>query len=81
MAEELPVHEEIDVLKSETVFKTGKWWKAVTLQEAFGRKEAAVYLWRKRGDKWVRKQKFTVKSKENWEKIGPALEEFVKELQ
>lgn len=80
MAEELPVHEEIKVLKSKNLFKTDKWWKAVTLQEAFGREEIAVYLWRNQGDKWVRKQKFTIKDPDKWEEVRDIINEFAKDL-
>lgn len=81
MSEEIPVHEKIKVLNSETLFKTDEWWKAITLQEAFGNKEVAIYLWRKRGEgEWKRKQKFTVKSVEKWDKIKGTMDEYIKEL-
>lgn len=77
---ELPIHPEIKVLAFKDIYKTDQWRKTVTLQEAFGRKEIACYLWRKKGDEWKRKQKLTFKSKEEWEKVKQAVEDLLKEL-
>lgn len=80
MTDELPVHEKIKVTESKTLFKTNEWWKAITLQESFGGEEIAVYLWKKRGDEWVRKQKLTIKDPDKWEEIKNTINDFVKNL-
>ena len=36
--EALPVSEKVRVLRSQTLFKSGRWWATVGLFEAFGRK-------------------------------------------
>lgn len=78
--EQIPVHEEIKVIESKTLFKRGKWWKAVSLQKAFGNREIAIYLWKREEDSWKRKQKATIKSKQSWEAMKSAVEELISDL-
>ena len=66
-----------DIYKVEahkTIFKSDKWWEAVVLTEAFGKKSVNLYLWIKRGDQWKRKHKFVVRSLEEWNKIKETVE-------
>jgi hypothetical protein len=50
--EKIPISEKLNVLQSQTIYKTEKWWSAVALVESFGRKQIAVYLWMKKDDQW-----------------------------
>jgi hypothetical protein len=78
MSEEmLPVSEKLKVLQYETIFKSSKWWSAVALLESFGRRQVALYLWARRGDKWKRKQKYVIHSRGEWIQIRDAVERFI----
>lgn len=75
MGEEgLPVSETQKVIEGITLYKTEKWWSAVALVDAFGRKQIAVYLWIKRGDQWKRKNKFIIHNQAEWQRIKGAIE-------
>jgi len=78
--EPLPVSEEINVLRSKTLFKSGRWWAAAVLFEAFGRRQVGLYLWLKRGNSWRRKQKFVFRSREEWEKAKKFVETLIGEI-
>jgi hypothetical protein len=67
--EKFPVHESIEVLEGETIYKTEKWWLAVLKTRSFGRISVNVYLWLKRGDSWKRQQKLSLRDIETWKKI------------
>ena len=73
--EALPVSERVRVLRCHTLFKSGRWWAAVGLFEAFGRKHIALYLWFNRGGVWKRRQKFVFRSREEWDRTKRAIEE------
>lgn len=75
--ERLPISEEISVLKSETIYKTDKWWCAVALVEAFGKRQVALYLWLNKDDRWKRKQKFVLHSKKEWQDIRERVERII----
>ena len=81
MTEKLPVSDKLTVLNSETLYKTAKWWCAVTYLESYGRKQVAVYLWIKnKTGKWRRTMKFIVYRKQDWERTKNAVEKFVQQL-
>jgi hypothetical protein len=80
MSEQLPISEKLKVIQSFTIYKTDKWWSAVALIEAFGRKQVAVYLWTKRGDEWKRKQKMVIHRKSEWASVKEAIEKLVEQL-
>ena len=80
MEEELPISEKIKPIESVTLYKTGKWWAAIVLLESFGRKQIAFYLWLKSNDKWKRKQKFVIRTKEEWEKIKEIVDNLISKL-
>ncbi|MEM2112079.1 MAG: hypothetical protein QXX08_09430 [Candidatus Bathyarchaeia archaeon] len=48
--EKFPISESLKVIQGITIYKTEKWWAAVTLVESFGRKQIATYLWSKKND-------------------------------
>ena len=78
--EELPVSESLTVIQGITLYKTEKWWSAVALVDAFGRKQIAVYLWIKRGGQWKRKNKFTIHNRAEWQRIKGAVERLSQDL-
>lgn len=80
--EQYPVDPAIKVLKAKDIYKTEKWWKAVLLVDSFGTRVVSVYQWikDKNTGKWKRKQKMTVKSKDEWSKIVNALAEMMEAI-
>jgi hypothetical protein len=78
--EKLPVSETLDVIQEITLYKTEKWWSAAVLMSAFGRKQVAVYLWNKRDDRWIRKNKFIIHNKAEWQRIKEAVEKLSQDL-
>lgn len=79
--EPLPVDSYITVLKSTTIYKTAKWWQAVILGEANGRKHIGIYLWQKQGEKWKRKHKFKINRQSDYPAINKAIVSYLGELQ
>lgn len=82
MAEEkLPLSEFYRVLDHVTISKSSKWWSAVVLTEAYGRKSIALYLWTNRDGTWKRKHKFEINRKGEWEKIKAAVETLLQKME
>lgn len=81
MAEEkLPLSDFYKVLSHKTVYKSEKWWEAVVLTEAFGRRTISLYLWIKRDGQWKRKHKFVVRSLDEWHRVKDIVESMVPEF-
>lgn len=78
--EKLPVSESLKVIQGSTLYKTEKWWSAVALVDAFGRRQIAVYLWIKQGDQWKRKSKFIIHNRAEWQRIKEAVEKLSQNL-
>jgi len=78
--EKIPISEKLNVLQSQTIYKSEKWWSAVALVESFGRKQIAVYLWMKKEDQWKRKQKLVIHNQGEWLQIKDAIEKLLAEL-
>lgn len=78
--EPLPISDKLKVLRHETLFKSGRWWAAVALLESFGRKQVALYLWARKGDRWKRKQKYVIRGRAEWMQIKEAVEKFIASL-
>ena len=78
--EKLPVSEKLKVLQSYTIYKSEKWWSAVVLVEAFGRKQVAIYLWTKKGDQWKRKQKYVFHDKGEWLQVKEVVDKLINKL-
>lgn len=77
---DLPVHESLKPLAYREIYRTEKWWSAAVLLQSFGRREIDVYQWMNRNGVWKRKQKFSVKSAQNWNKIKQAVESLISSL-
>jgi hypothetical protein len=75
--EPFPVHKTVNVVNGKTISKGNDWWSAVLLVESYGgRKNIAVYLWRKRPDgTWRRMQKLTIATKKQWEELKKSVDE------
>ncbi|RLC36739.1 hypothetical protein DRH29_03935 [candidate division Kazan bacterium] len=81
MSEEpLPISEKLKVLQAINLYKTEKWWSAVTLIESYGRKQIAIYLWTRKEDKWKRRQKLVIHNKGEWLQIKEAVESLLPKL-
>ncbi len=78
--EKLPISEFYSVVDSTTIFKSQKWWEAVVVFEAGGRRSIGLYLWQKKGDVWKRKHKFNVRSLDEWAKLKNAVEQCATKL-
>lgn len=78
--ERFPISESLKVVEGITIYKTDKWWAAVTLIESFGRKQVATYLWNKKGDQWKRRQKLVITRKSQWLQIRDAIEKLLPRL-
>lgn len=80
MCDRFPVHEELEVLDGVTIFKSADWWKAVLLNDGFSGREICVYLWKRVDGDWKRKQKYVIRSKDDWKEEREAIVEFLGEL-
>jgi len=78
--EKLPISEFYKVIDYVTIFKSAKWWEAIVVFESAGKKSIGMYLWNKRQDAWKRKQKFTVRDLEEWNKLKNAIEQLTPRL-
>jgi hypothetical protein len=63
-----------------TIYKTAKWWEAVVLYESVGKRSIGFYLWVKRNDAWKRKNKFSFRNPEEWNKLKTAAEQLTPKL-
>jgi hypothetical protein len=74
---EFPVSDYYSVAGGETVIKDNGWWKAVVEIDQKGdyeTREVVVYLWQRQDESWRRRQKFTIKGDERWEKEASVFE-------
>lgn len=78
--EKLPISEFYKVVDHITVFKSQKWWEAIVVFEAYGKRTIGLYLWQKREDVWKRKHKFNVRNLDEWNKLKNAIEQLAPKL-
>jgi len=65
---DIPIHQSLSVVDSESIYRTEEWWKAVVryrFNEDDEYDETAVYLWHD-DDGWTRKNKYVIKTDEAW---------------
>lgn len=74
---EYPVHDELDVIDGETIFKGDGWWKAIVVCDSWNGEEVNVYLWQENNDNWNRKQKFKVGDKQEWMAVKGTIDKMV----
>jgi len=79
-SEKLPISEINKVVDYITIFKSSKWWEAIVVSEAYGKRSIGVYLWVKRNDVWKRKNKFSVRNMDEWNKLKTAVEQLAPKL-
>ena len=79
--EKLPLWGSYKVIDYITISKNRKWWQAVVVFESFGRRTIATYLWTNKDGTWKRKQKFQVRTTDEWNKVKNAIEQLIPKLQ
>lgn len=79
-SEKLPISEVYKVVDHITIFKSAKWWEAIVVYEAYGRRSIGVYLWVKKNDVWKRKNKFSVRNLDEWNKVKNAVDQLAPKL-
>ena len=79
--EKLPISEFYKVIEYVTIFRSSKWWEAIVLFEAAGgRRTIGIYLWVNRNNTWIRKNKFSVRNMDEWNKVKSAVEQLAPKL-
>ena len=79
-SEKLPISEIYKVVDHITIFKSSKWWEAIVVSEAYGKRSIGIYLWVKRNDVWKRKNKFSVRNMDEWNKLKNAVDQLASKL-
>ena len=79
-SEKLPISEFYKVVDYATIFKSGKWWEAIVVYEAYGKRSIGLYLWEKRNGVWKRKNKFSVRNLDEWNKVKDAVDQLAPKL-
>jgi len=78
--EKLPISEFYTVIDYVTIFKNAKWWEAIVLYESFSKRSIGFYLWEKKKEAWKRKNKFSFKTLEDWNKLKKAVDQLTPKL-
>jgi len=79
-SEKLPISDFYKVVDYVTIFKSGKWWEAIVVFEASGRRSIGFYLWENRNGVWKRKSKFSVRNLDEWDKVKNAVDQLAQKL-
>jgi hypothetical protein len=79
-SEKLPISEVYKVVDYITIFKSSKWWEAIVVYEAYGKRSIGVYLWENRNGVWKRKNKFSVRNLDEWNKVKDAVDQLAPKL-
>jgi leucyl aminopeptidase (aminopeptidase T) len=75
--EKLPVSEVYKVIDHITIYKNDLWWEAIVIFETYGRRQIGMYLWQKRNGQWKRKNKFGIRTLEEWNKLKTSIEQLI----
>ncbi|MBI2871300.1 MAG: hypothetical protein HYY14_06280 [Candidatus Omnitrophica bacterium] len=75
-----PIAPPLKLVKFRTISKGVGWWSAVVMVESWGKKIVSLYLWQRKDKEWRRKQKFTIRNKENWHAIHTGVDAFLNEV-
>ena len=78
--EKLPISEFYKVVDYVTIFKSGKWWEAIAVYEGSGKRSIGLYLWENRNGVWKRKNKFSVRNIDEWNKVKDAVDQLAPKL-
>ena len=79
-AEKLPISDFYKVIEYVTIFKSKKWWEAIVVYEASGKRSIGLYLWENKNEMWKRKNKFSVRTLEEWATIKNAVDQLAPKL-
>lgn len=79
-AEKLPISDFYKVIEYTTIFKSDKWWEAAVIFEVYGKRQIGLYLWQKRNNEWKRKNKFGVRTLDEWNKLKTAVDQLAVKL-
>jgi aminopeptidase len=78
--EKLPISEFYKVIYYTTIFKSDLWWEAVVVFETCGKRQIGMYLWQKRNGTWKRKNKFGIRTLDEWSKLKAAMDQLTPKL-
>jgi len=78
--EKLPISDFYKVVDYVTIFKSPKWWEAIVIFEAYGKRSIGLYLWQKRAEAWKRKHKFNIRNLDEWNKLKTAVDQLTPKL-
>ncbi len=78
--EKLPISEVYKVIDHITIYKTDLWWEALVIFETYGRRQIGMYLWQKRNGQWKRKNKFGIRTLDEWNKLKTAVEQLIPKM-
>lgn len=78
--QKLPISEFYKVIDYVTIFRSTKWWEAIVIYEAAGKRSIGLYLWENRNNTWKRKNKFSVRTIDEWNKVKNAVEQLAPKL-
>jgi len=76
----LPVSDYFSVRHAQTIFKSDEWWKAIVHVDQKGdyeTNEIIIYLWQMSDGEWRRRQKYAIKSEDDWQKERNIISEFL----
>ncbi len=80
-AEKLPISTVYKLIDYVTIFKTDLWWEAIVVFETtYGKRQIGMYLWQKRKDQWKRKNKFGIRTLDEWNKLKNAVDQLSPKL-
>jgi len=78
--EKLPISDFYKVVDYVTIFKSQKWWEAIVIFEAYGKRSIGLYLWQKKAEAWKRKHKFNIRNLDEWNKLKIAVDQLTPKL-
>jgi leucyl aminopeptidase (aminopeptidase T) len=78
--ETLPISEFYKVIDYTTIFKSDLWWEAIVVFETYGKRQIGMYLWQKRNGTWKRKNKFGIRTLDEWGKLKAAVDQLAPKL-
>lgn len=77
---DLPISDYYRMSRGNTLYRNQKWWKAAALvcqKGDYETNEVIAYLWQKVDDEWRRRQKYSVRSLNEWEEEYPIIDGLV----
>jgi aminopeptidase len=78
--EKLPISAFYKVVDYTTIYKTDVWWEAIVVFETYGKRQIGMYLWQKRNGVWKRKNKFGIRTLDEWNKLKTAVDQHATKL-